>query len=141
MKQKIIILMTVLVGFTSAFSQDKSLQKDILVFRESVVKAIKQKDEITLKKMFAEDFTHTHAIGKIDDKQTRLKVLLSGDETIDTVKPDNLSVKTFGKNLAVIQGQTTFQGDQPKIYQWTYVYQKTKGKWQIVLSHASLKTV
>jgi hypothetical protein len=122
------------------FAQTTAIEKEIILFRENIVKAIKSKDEKSLQLYFAEDFTHTHAIGKVDDKKTRLQVLLSGDETIDTVKPDKFSVKIFGKNLAVVQGQTTFAGEPIKIYQWTYVYQKTKGKWRVILSQASLKS-
>lgn len=122
------------------FAQTTATEKEIILFRENIVKAITQKDEKALQLYFAEGFTHTHAIGKIDDKKTRLQVLLSGDETIDTVKPDNFSVKIFGKNLAVVQGQTTFVGEPIKIYQWNYVYQKNKGKWRVILSQASLKS-
>lgn len=141
MKHIFLTIFTILVFSTVGFSQANSLEKEVLAFRTKVVESIKIKDEKSLQKIFADGYTHTHAIGKVDDKQTRLKVLLSGEETIDTVKPDNFSVKFFGQNLAVIQGQTTFQGAEKKVYQWTFIYQKNKGKWQIILSQASLKTI
>jgi hypothetical protein len=128
-----------LFSLFSVFAQTTATEKEIILLRENIVNAIKLKDDKSLQLYFVEGFTHTHAIGKVDDKKTRLKVLLSGDETIDTTKPDNFTIKLFGKNLAVVQGQTTFKGAPIKIYQWTYVYQKTKGKWQVILSHASPK--
>lgn len=112
---------------------------DLLAFRAKVSEAIKARDRSSLEAFFADGYTHTHAVGRVDDKPTRLAVLLSGEQTIDTVVPDSVTVRRFGRGLAVVQGRTTFTGEMRQVFQWTYVYLKRKGKWQIVLSQASPK--
>lgn len=127
-----------LVIISNAQNNQKAIA-EITDLRRQVVEAIEKRDRQTLESLFAEDFTHTHAIGRVDDKKKRLDVFVSGDKTIDTATPEELKIKIFGKNTAVANGKSSVPDDSGKLvsYRWIVVYAKIGKKWQIVASQAT----
>jgi hypothetical protein len=112
----------------------KKMLAEITDFRQKLIQAIEKRDRKTLENLFAEDFTHTHAIGKVDGKLKRIEAILTGDKTLESVQPDEIAIRFYGENTAVVVGQTTIED---AIYRWTIVYVKTGGKWQIAASQAT----
>lgn len=53
-------------------SSTASLKAEIMKLRSTVQTAIERGDAATLRRLYADDFTHTHAIGKVDSKKQRL---------------------------------------------------------------------
>ena len=115
---------------------DKKMLSEITAFRQKLSEAIEKRDRKTLEMLFAEDFTHTHAIGKVDGKTARIDSILEGGKTLETVKPDEIEIRFYGKNTAIAVGQTTIDD---AVYRWTLVYIKNKKGWQIAASQASRK--
>ena len=142
MKVNLLKILTA-VFFVSSFTlminaqtKDKMLS-EITDFRQKLSAAIEKGDRKTLEILFAEDFTHTHAVGKVDGKTVRIDSILEGGKTLETVQPDKIEIRFYGKNTAVAVGQTTIDD---KIYRWTTVYVKNKKDWQMVASQASIKS-
>lgn len=137
MRIKILTIAIIALTAVSTLANDPKVESDIRDLRTQVVTAIKTKDQKFLEARLVEQFTHTHASGKVDNKRTRIAMLMSDPETIDALEPLSISIKAFGKDLAVAQGRTRTLGASPKAYQWTVVYRKIGGIWRILLSHAS----
>lgn len=137
MKSTAIAIAFIALIAISAFAQDTKTENEIKGLRAEIVAAIKEKNKKFLDSRLADGFTHTHASGKIDDKQARIAMLVSDSQTIDALDPESISIRAFGTGLAVAQGRTKTKEASPKTYQWTVVYQKANGVWSIVLSHAS----
>ena len=141
MKMNLLKILTA-VFFVSSFTlminaqtKDKMLS-EITDFRQKLSVAIEKGDRKTLENLFAEDFTHTHAVGKVDGKSARIDSILEGGKTLETVKPDEIEIRFYGKNTAIAVGQTTID---ETVYRWTLVYIKNKKGWQIAASQASKK--
>ncbi len=123
------------VFMINAQTKDKMLS-EITDFRQKLSEAVEKGDRKTLENLFAEDFTHTHAVGKVDGKEKRIDSILAGGKTLETVKPDEIEIRFYGKNTAIAVGQTTID---ETVYRWTMVYIKNKKDWQIAASQASKK--
>ena len=119
----------------NAQTKDKMLS-EITDFRQKLSVAIEKGDRKTLENLFAEDFTHTHAVGKVDGKSARIDSILEGGKTLETVKSDEIEIRFYGKNTAIAVGQTTIED---AVYRWTVVYIKNKKSWQMAASQASVK--
>jgi hypothetical protein len=119
-------------GQTGVKKNQKQLL-EITVFRQQLVTAIDKRDRKTLETFFAEAFTHTHAIGRVDGKARRIDAILTGDRTLESVTPDEFTVRLHGSGTAIAVGQTNIEG---VVYRWTVVYVKYKKNWQIAASQA-----
>lgn len=119
-------------------TQNASIEREIIGFRTQIRNAVKAKDAASLKKYFADGFTHTHASGKVDGKQERIEFFLKGEPTIEDVEPEDIRVIVFNKNLASAVGKTTLLfGVEKRSFQWTGVFYKRRGRWQVVTTHAT----
>ncbi len=138
MKHILVALFVVLFAHSLVSAQaSKKSENEILNLRDKIAEAVKSRDRKMLGTLFTDDFTHTHAIGKVDDKSKRLDALTAGDVTFESVKADEISIRFHGKNTAVAVGQTTIE---ETIYRWTIVYIKDKKGWRVAASQASKKT-
>jgi ketosteroid isomerase-like protein len=124
--------------FSHAQTREKEIA-EITDLRRKTVEAIEKRDRKTLDEIYAEDFSHTHATGKVDDKKTRLDTFVSGEKTIDTANAEDLKIKIFGKQTAVATGKSAIESDDGTIavYRWTVVYAKIGKKWRIAASQAT----
>jgi ketosteroid isomerase-like protein len=109
---------------------------EILAARARISQAVQQKDRATLERLFTDDFTHTHAIGRMDSRARRMKALASGEATVDSVTADEIQVRFYGpdRSTAVAVGQSTVGTAR---YRWTVVYIKGADGWRAAASHAS----
>lgn len=116
---------------------NKKLISEITEFRAKLSKAIEKRDWAILETLFTDDFTHTHAVGKMDGKSARIDSILSGDKTLESATPDEIAIRFYGKNTAVAVGQSTIDNT---VYRWTITYIKEKKGWRAAASQASKKT-
>jgi len=109
---------------------------EVVAVRARVAQAAKQKDRATLERLLSEDFTHTHAVGRMDDRERRIRSLVSGDATVDSVEPDEMRVRFYGadRSTAIAVGKSTVGEFE---YRWTVVYIRSAAGWRMVASHAS----
>lgn len=140
MKILLSLLLSLLFSLTvSGQSQNVKIEKEIINFRSEIRQAVKSKNRSNLENFFADGFTHTHASGKVDGKRERIDFFIKGEPTIEDVEPEEIKFNVFGKNLATAIGKTTLLfGTEKRIFQWTGVFFKDKGKWQVAATHATL---
>jgi hypothetical protein len=55
---------------TGAQTKNDKSAAEVTALRQKLAAAIKERDKKTLLSLYADDFTHTHATGQVDDKQT-----------------------------------------------------------------------
>jgi len=122
-----------------AQSKNDKLISEINSLRQKLVTAIKEGDRKTLENLYADDFTHTHASGQVDDKRQRVAALLSGEKTIESAEVNEIKIRIYGTTNAVAVGQSTITDENQMAvkYRWTLVYAKTKNSWRIVASQAT----
>lgn len=129
------------VCFTMVQAQNKNekLVLEITTLRQQLTTAIKQRDKKTLGEIYADDFTHTHASGQVDDKTKRIAALVSGDLTIESAEVNEIDIRFYNNSAAVAVGQSTITDAQqkPMKYRWTVVYVKSGKKWKIAASQAT----
>lgn len=115
--------------------------RQITALRRELLEAIRKRDRKTLERLYVDDFTHTHAVGRVDDKSQRIAALVSGEPTIESAEVDDMSVRTYGGTTAIVIGQSTIkgqgEGQSPTRYRWITVYVKRAGRWQIAASQAT----
>ena len=99
------------------------------------------RDRKTLERLYADDFTHTHAVGRVDNKAQRIAALVSGDPTIESAEADGVNIRTYGMTTAIVTGQSTIrsQGENQNStrYRWIAVYVRRVNRWQIVACQAT----
>jgi uncharacterized protein (TIGR02246 family) len=141
MTKTIIITLICFVCFSAVNAQNKGdkLLTEINNLRTKVIEAIKQRDKKTLEAIYAEDFTHTHASGQVDDKLKRIAALISGDLTIESAEVNEINIRIYNNSTAIAVGQSSITDATKKMtkYRWTIVYVKTKNRWQVVSSQAT----
>lgn len=102
-----------------------------------IAAAVQKKDRKALEQIYVEDFYHVHAVGKIDDRKTRLDALLSGEPTIDTAGQVNLGLRKYGDTVIAVGTISTVEDGKPVTYAVTRVYARHNGRWVFASSHAS----
>ncbi len=123
----------------NAQNKDDKAITEIKSLRTKLVEAIKQRDKKLLEEFYANDFTHTHASGQVDEKPKRINALISGDLTIESAEVKEINIRIYNKSTAVAIGQSSITDATKKTtnYRRTIVYVKTKKRWQIVSSQAT----
>jgi hypothetical protein len=123
-----------LLSCTASAQTRSAIDKDILALRARIVAAAEANDIEALEAAFTSDFTHTHAVGRMDNLAARISAMIGGEVTIEVAKPDEISIRAYGNDTAVAVGQTTIK---PNVYRWTVVYVRQNGAWRAAASHAS----
>jgi len=139
---KVSIFLPVLAMAFATFSSDVSAQSariaEVGELRSSLVRAVKQHDRKALESMFAEDFSHTHASGQVDDKTKRIAALVSGNLTIESAETLEIQARFYSSAMAVVIGQRAIPSNREAVrYRWTTVYFKRGERWPIVASQAT----
>jgi len=99
---------------------------------------VQKKDRAGLEKVYAENFVHLHAKGKIDDRKARLDSLLAGGPNIDVGGEVAFGFRKFGETIiAAGTIKTTSDDGKPITYAVTKIYAKQNGRFVYVGSHAS----
>ncbi len=99
-------------------------------------KAIVRKDEAAIAANMADDFRQIDHEGKVTNKATFLKGIVSPKLRIDPYPVDELEVRLYGE-VALVSGRTRMTGAYDghaftAHYRYIDVYAREKGKWQVV---------
>lgn len=121
-------------GASIAFAQPDGRTAAILQLRAAIVDAAARHDRAALATLLTDDFTHTHAIGRVDGKDARLTSLIGDDATIEKVAPTEIAVRFYGEETAVAVGRTQIGADAMR---WTSIYVRQAGRWRLAASQAS----
>ncbi len=113
---------------------------EVKAFRDMLAKAIAGKDFPTLKKSYADSYTHTHGSGKFDNKDARIVSALSGEPLIEAAPATELSFRVFNGPTVIVTGVSPILNvKEQKTYdfRWVCVYVSVEGGWQLAVSQAT----
>jgi ketosteroid isomerase-like protein len=116
------------------------IERQILAFRNDLKSAITAKDVAKLKEMYAESFTHVHATGKVDGRDSRIVSLLAGEPVIETASAHELSVRIHGPDMAIVSGRSPIlnaQDGKSYDFRWMQVMTRVQGEWRLAASQAT----
>lgn len=135
------LLVSCLFAFTVTAQSDPVSFADRMaianVWNEIAV-AAQKKDRTALERVYAEDFVHIHAKGKIDNRKERLDAILLGGPTIDTGGEVAFGFRKYGDTIVAAGTiKTTSDDGKPITYAVTKIYARQKGRIVYVGSHAS----
>jgi hypothetical protein len=112
----------------------------ILEFRDRIKAAVAARDRATLERLYHDGFMHLRDSGRVDLKQDRIALLLSGDVTIETAREEQVVVNAFGPATVAATGVSALKdaaGRQAR-FRWLTVYVKDPlGDWRVAVSQAS----
>ena len=124
----------------SALDADAAVHAEILNVRERIRAAVAAKDRAALERLYAENFSHIRDSGRMDLKDDRIALLLSGASAIETAPEDEFSVQSYGSGAAAAIGVSRITDggtDRAARFRWLTVYVKDGADWRVALSQAS----
>jgi hypothetical protein len=127
-------------GRAPAEARHAAAAEEVLAAREKIRAAIAAKDRAALEAAYADNFSHLRDSGRIDLKDERIALLLSGETTIETAPEDGVVVQVYGPATAVATGTSAIPdpaAKRPASFRWVIVYAKDEGGWKVALSQAS----
>ena len=113
---------------------------EVKAFREMLAKAIAAKDFPTLKKSYADSYTHTHGSGKFDNRDARLVSAMSGEPLIEAAPATELVFRVFNGPTVIVTGKSPILNvKEQKTYEfrWVCVYVSGESGWQLAVSQAT----
>jgi ketosteroid isomerase-like protein len=119
---------------------EKATIEEVEAFRKAVVEAIEKKDAATLRRIYADSFTHTHGSGKVDGKDARIVSALAGDPVIENAPVSDLVIRVPGGWTAIATGLSPIRSladGKTYNFRWTAVYVRMGEGWQIAASQAT----
>jgi hypothetical protein len=109
-------------------------------FRSDLKRAAETRNIAKLRTLIADTFTHTHASGKIDDKEAYIVALLARHPGIETGLMTDASVRVHGPDMAILTARSPILNpDDSKYYdfRWIQVFARDSGQWQLAASQAT----
>lgn len=120
-------------------SEPQAVEKDLMALRESIRDAMKAKDGIKLKTLFADGFSHIDVSGAIEDRDAHVTRLLIGQAMLEDAGVGEWRLRLFGRDMAVLTGRSTLSAsvsaDGPAYaVRFTQVFVRELGVWRIAAS-------
>jgi ketosteroid isomerase-like protein len=113
---------------------------EILAVREAIRAAVKAKDAAALRRIYTDDFTHTHGSGKVDGRDTRIVSLLVDEPTIEMAPADDLHIRVHGNATAIVTGRTPILNraeNRTYDFRWVQVFVRDGERWRLAVSQAT----
>jgi hypothetical protein len=120
--------------------ETEALEAEVVAFRKDLVEAMAAKDVAKLRAMYVDSFTHTHGSGKVDGKDAHIVALLAGDPVIENAPVEDLGIRTFNGDTAVVTGKSPILNKaENRMYNfhWIAVDVKGHGQWRLAASQAT----
>ena len=113
---------------------------EILAVREAIRTAVKAKDAAALRRIYTDDFTHTHGSGKVDGRDTRIVSLLVDEPTIEMAPADDLHIRVHGNATAIVTGRSPIINraeNRTYDFRWVQVFVRDGERWRLAVSQAT----
>lgn len=123
-----------------SIEQEKVAAEEVADFRKKVAAAAASKNAKALREIFSDGFVHTSADGVRVARDVYLAGLLAGTPSIETVKPEDVSITVPGGWTAVAVGRSMLpvgEAGAAVPVAWSVVYVRTEKSWQVVASQAT----
>ena len=86
-------------------AEAQKLIQEVTAFREKLAKAVKDKDFKALRAAYADNYTHTHGSGKLDNKDARIVAAMAGEPLIEAAPATELSFRVYAGPTVIVTGQ------------------------------------
>jgi len=106
------------------------LIEEIERFRERLARAVKDRDLATMRRLYADRFTHTDGSGRIDDKTARLAAAMAGEPLIEAAPATGLAFRVFAGPTVIATGRSLDAS-------WLAVYVTARDGWELAASQAT----
>jgi ketosteroid isomerase-like protein len=119
---------------------EKAVAEEIIAFRNTLADAVRMKDAVRLRELYAPSFVHTHTSGKLDGKDARIVSALAGDPVIETAETSDLVVRIPNDWTAIVTGLSpivSLADGKTYAVRWLAVYARTDKSWQLAASQAT----
>jgi hypothetical protein len=116
------------------------VSRELDTFRSELKRAAETRNIAKLRALIADTFTHTHASGKIDDKEAHIVALLARHPGIENGLMTDASVRLHGPDMTILTARSPILNpDDSKYYdfRWIQVFTKVSGHWQLAASQAT----
>lgn len=121
-------------------AEAQQLIQEIGRFRDDLARAVKKRDFATLRKSYADAYTHTHGSGKLDNKDARIVAAMAGEPLIEAASASELSYRVFAGPTIIVTGKSPILNvKEQKTYdfRWVCVYVTASDGWQLAVSQAT----
>jgi uncharacterized protein (TIGR02246 family) len=118
-----------------------AIEQQVMAVREGIRAAVAARDAAKLRTLYAVDFTHTHASGKVDGRDARIVALLAGEPTVELARVEELTIRVLHADTAILTGRSPIQrsdgGGGTRDVRWMQVYVRVDGDWKVAASQAT----
>jgi Domain of unknown function (DUF4440) len=119
---------------------DSKQWQEVQRFRQALATAASSKDVNAVRRMYTDDFTHTHTSGKVDGKDARVLMVLAGDPTVELAPTTEFFLSCFGQSTCIIRALSPIKRALDGKWfdvRWTQTLVRTSAGWQMAISHAT----
>lgn len=123
-----------------SIEQEKVAAEEVADFRKKMAAAAAARNAKALRDLFSDGFVHTNADGVRVSRDAYVAALLAGPPTIETAKPEEVSINVPGGWTAVATGRSALPVGEANAMMpvaWTVIYVRTEKSWQVVASQAT----
>ncbi|MBX9699391.1 MAG: nuclear transport factor 2 family protein [Acetobacteraceae bacterium] len=117
-----------------------AIEQQVMAVRARLAEAVRAKDVVALRALYAPGFTHTHGSGKVDGRDARLVALLAGEPVIELAPVEELTIRIPHADTAIVTGRSpvlNMTESRNYDFRWMQVYVRVGGEWQIAASQAT----
>lgn len=121
-------------------AEAQRIVQEVTAFREKLAKAVKEKNGAVLRAAYAGAFTHTHASGKIDNKDAQIASAMAAEPLIEAAPATELSFRVFAGPTVIVTGRSRIlNATEQKTYdyRWISVYVTARDGWEFAASQAT----
>lgn len=127
---------------TASIDVSANAEKEVEAVRQEYDKAYVSQDVAVFDRLASDDYTLTQPDGKVSTKAEVIAWSKAGDVKVEKGQSDKVKIRLYG-NTALVTGQWTEKSTTKGkpfagTVQYTTVYIKKNGKWQIVSDHGTL---
>lgn len=135
----VVLVVLALAGAAAALpmSDQQAVEKDLMAMRDALRDAMKAKDAIKLRTMYADGFSHIDGTGALVNREAHLTALLIGEAMIEDAGIGEWRLRLHGRDIAVLTGRSTLTAKADgRTYdvRWTQVFVRELGVWRIAAS-------
>jgi ketosteroid isomerase-like protein len=138
MKKLLLLPLLLVLSACATATAEGDPEQEVTAAETARFQAMVDKDFATLERLIGDDLHYIHSDGSTDTKEQFIGAIREGVRWYDDITIEELKVRVYGGETAVLNGRATFHRQGPdgepanlSLY-YTDVYVKRGGEWQMV---------